>query len=172
MIKISKDYSKVPRWLNVSRSLVPDFVVVDPKVWEITGTEFTRAGDHTAGADNAGAKGISIRFPRVTKLRPDKTWKEATDVPRLEALMQTSTSLSDWVDKLNALSSPNSNKRPAPSSSSDSPGPSPCKAGSQPNSNHCRLDQQLDMSVKAAAPACGFMKFDALFLGCGLTFTL
>ncbi|VDL89032.1 unnamed protein product [Schistocephalus solidus] len=133
MIKISKDYSRVPRWLNVSRSLVPDFVVADPKqsqVWEITGTEFTRAGDHTAGADDAGSKGISIRFPRVTKLRPDKSWKEATDVARLETLMQTSASLSDWVDKLNSLSLPKTNKRPAAAaaSSSNSSDPTPRKA--------------------------------------------
>ncbi|BHF72937.1 DNA ligase 3 [Sparganum proliferum] len=122
MIKISKDYSKVPRWLNVSRSLVPDFVVADPKqsqVWEITGTEFTRAGDHTAGADDTGAKGISIRFPRVTKLRADKSWKEATDVVRLEALMQTSASFSDWIEKLDSLSLPKTGKRPASSNSAD-----------------------------------------------------
>ena len=30
--KISKDASKVPSWLSVSRTLVPDFVVKDPKV--------------------------------------------------------------------------------------------------------------------------------------------
>ncbi|KAL7060099.1 hypothetical protein AAHC03_09872 [Spirometra sp. Aus1] len=122
MIKISKDYYKVPRWLNVSRSLVPDFVVADPKqsqVWEITGTEFTRAGDHTAGADDTGAKGISIRFPRVTKLRADKSWKEATDVVRLEALMQTSASFSDWIEKLDSLSLPKTGKRPASSNSTD-----------------------------------------------------
>ena len=32
MVKINKDYSKVPQWLNVNRSHVPDFVVADPKV--------------------------------------------------------------------------------------------------------------------------------------------
>ncbi len=31
MIKISKDYSKVPKWLDVMRPLVPDFVCKDPK---------------------------------------------------------------------------------------------------------------------------------------------
>ncbi|KAL5968856.1 DNA ligase 3, partial [Taenia solium] len=108
MIKISKDYSKVPKWLNVSRSLVPDFVVKDPKkssVWEITGAEFSRAGAHTAGA-SVTQGGISIRFPRITRQRPDKTWREATDVPRLEALLSASHSQSDWSRWLDVISRP------------------------------------------------------------------
>ncbi|VDK33885.1 unnamed protein product [Taenia asiatica] len=102
------DYSKVPKWLNVSRSLVPDFVVKDPKkssVWEITGAEFSRAGTHTAGA-SATHEGISIRFPRITRQRPDKTWREATDVPRLEALLSASHSQSDWSRWLDVISRP------------------------------------------------------------------
>ncbi|CDI97581.1 hypothetical protein EmuJ_000136850 [Echinococcus multilocularis] len=108
MIKISKDYSKVPKWLNVSRSLVPDFVVKDPKkspVWEITGAKFSRARSHTAGA-SATQKGISIRFPRITRQRPDKTWREATDVPRLEALLSASHTQSDWNRWLDIISRP------------------------------------------------------------------
>jgi DNA ligase-3 len=46
-------------------------------VWEITGAEFTRADVHTAA-------GISIRFPRVTKIRDDKTWETATSLPDLK----------------------------------------------------------------------------------------
>jgi len=46
-------------------------------VWEITGAEFTKSDIHTAD-------GISIRFPRVTKIRDDKDWKTATDLPRLK----------------------------------------------------------------------------------------
>lgn len=48
--------------------MAPDFVVKDPKaspVWEITGAEFSKAEIHTAD-------GISIRFPRCTKIRSDK----------------------------------------------------------------------------------------------------
>ncbi|VDN97993.1 unnamed protein product [Rodentolepis nana] len=108
MIKISKDYSKVPKWLNVSRSMVPDFVVVDPKksmIWEITGAEFSRAGAHTAGA-GGGLEGISIRFPRVTRLISDRTWREATDVPRLESLFASSQDQSDWSKRLEAISMP------------------------------------------------------------------
>ena len=47
------------------------------KVWEITGAEFSKSDAHTAG-------GISIRFPRCTKMRDDKSWKEATNLPRLK----------------------------------------------------------------------------------------
>ncbi len=47
------------------------------QVWEITGAEFSQAEVHTAD-------GISIRFPRCTKIRSDKTWEEATDLPRLK----------------------------------------------------------------------------------------
>ena len=72
-------------------------------VWEITGAEFSRAGSHTAGA-NATQKGISIRFPRVTRLRHDKTWREATDVPQLKALLTTSHTISDWSRRLKAIS--------------------------------------------------------------------
>ena len=79
MIKINKDMSKVPSWLNIKKHVVPDYIVADPlkaPVWEITGAEFSKAEIHTAD-------GISIRFPRLTKMRDDKTWKEATNLPRL-----------------------------------------------------------------------------------------
>lgn len=80
VVKISKDQSKVPSWLNVNKTLVPDFVVKDPKkapVWEIMGAEFSQSSSHTAD-------GISIRFPRISKVRDDKNWENATDVPRLK----------------------------------------------------------------------------------------
>ena len=32
VVKISKDYAKVPSWLKCNRNVVPDFVVKDPKV--------------------------------------------------------------------------------------------------------------------------------------------
>jgi ATP-dependent DNA ligase len=39
MTKISKNPSQIPKWFSISRELVPDFIVIDPKispVWEIT----------------------------------------------------------------------------------------------------------------------------------------
>lgn len=86
MVKISKQAERVPSWLNVHKVLVPDFVARDPdtsQVWEISGAEFTRAEVHTAD-------GISIRFPRVTRIRTDKTPKEATTLLELRKLFKAS----------------------------------------------------------------------------------
>ncbi|XP_041479664.1 DNA ligase 3-like [Lytechinus variegatus] len=91
MVKISKDSSKVPSWLRVNKTLVPDFVIKDPKkapVWEIIGAEFTQSETHTAG-------GISIRFPRVTRFRDDKDFETATDLPRLRTLFKKSKESTD-----------------------------------------------------------------------------
>ncbi|XP_035697308.1 DNA ligase 3-like isoform X2 [Branchiostoma floridae] len=96
MVKISKDVSKVPKWLKITKNLVPDFVCADPKkapVWEITGAEFSKSEAHTAD-------GISIRFPRVTKIRDDKDWKSATNLKQLKHLFKTSKETSDIPDLL------------------------------------------------------------------------
>ncbi|KAM9272613.1 DNA ligase 3 isoform 2-T2 [Morus bassanus] len=80
MVKISKDPSKIPRWLKINKIYYPDFIVPDPKkapVWEITGAEFSKAEAHTAD-------GISIRFPRCTRIRDDKDWKTATNLQQLK----------------------------------------------------------------------------------------
>jgi len=47
-------------------------------VWEITGAEFTALDAHTSG--------ISVRFPRVTKVRDDKTIKESTTLQELRVI--------------------------------------------------------------------------------------
>ena len=91
MTKIKQDYNSVPHWMNCFRQMVPDFVVKDPKkspVWEITGAEFSKAEIHTAD-------GISIRFPRVTKIRDDKDWKTATNLNQLKQLFETSKQSTD-----------------------------------------------------------------------------
>ena len=83
MVEIKKNADKVPDWLVVNKSLVPDFVVKDPKkspVWELTGAEISKSETHTAD-------GISIRFPRVTRVRGDKSWKEATNLSRLKVMI-------------------------------------------------------------------------------------
>lgn len=51
-------------------------------VWEISGAEFSQAEVHTAN-------GISIRFPRVTKIRNDKDWKTATSLTELQVSQDT-----------------------------------------------------------------------------------
>ncbi|XP_076632497.1 DNA ligase 3 [Colletes latitarsis] len=87
MVKISKDPGKVPPWLRANKPMIPDFVARDPKkqpVWEITGAEFTNQGVHTAD-------GISIRFPRVTRIRDDKDWSHATTLNELRSLFKNSS---------------------------------------------------------------------------------
>ncbi|XP_067217037.1 DNA ligase 3 isoform X2 [Linepithema humile] len=84
MIKIGKDMEKLPSWLHAKKPMVPDFIARDPKkqpVWEITGAEFTNQGMHTAD-------GISIRFPRVTRIRSDKNWSTATTLNELRQLFR------------------------------------------------------------------------------------
>ncbi|KAJ8922088.1 hypothetical protein NQ315_008729 [Exocentrus adspersus] len=91
MVKISQDMSKVPNWLSCTKTMVPDFVARNPKnqpVWEITGAEFTQHDVHTAD-------GISIRFPRVTKIREDKDWRTATNLQELQALYAKSKEETD-----------------------------------------------------------------------------
>ncbi|GFO42469.1 DNA ligase [Plakobranchus ocellatus] len=98
MRKIGKDFTKVPKWLHINKPLTPDFVVADPKnapVWEIIGAEFSKAEIHTAD-------GISIRFPRIQKFRDDKSWRDATNLPRLKTLFKKSKEKAD-LDMKRAL---------------------------------------------------------------------
>ncbi|XP_067866287.1 DNA ligase 3 isoform X2 [Heterodontus francisci] len=93
MVKISKDPGKVPGWLNVSKNYTPDFIVRDPKkapVWEITGAEFSKSEAHSAD-------GISIRFPRCTRIRDDKDWQTATNLPQLKELYRVSKEKTDII---------------------------------------------------------------------------
>ncbi|CAK9798733.1 DNA ligase 3 [Anthophora quadrimaculata] len=91
MVKIGKDPAKVPSWLRVNKPMIPDFVARDPTkqpVWEITGAEFTNQGIHTAD-------GISIRFPRVTRIRRDKDATHANTLNELRHLFEKSLELVD-----------------------------------------------------------------------------
>ncbi|XP_017776293.1 PREDICTED: DNA ligase 3-like [Nicrophorus vespilloides] len=76
-----------PKWLNCSKTMLPEFIAKDPKqqpVWEVIGAEFIQTHRvHTAN-------GISIRFPRVKKVRTDKNWKTATSLDELTKLYNTS----------------------------------------------------------------------------------
>ena len=77
---------QVPGWAVMKPQMVPDWVTKDPHsspVWEITGAEFSQAELHTAA-------GISIRFPRVTRVRDDKTWQTATTLSELKHLFNES----------------------------------------------------------------------------------
>lgn len=79
----------VPPWLDVCAPLRPDFVIADPwaaPVWEVTSCELTSSVVHTAG--------VSLRFPRLTRERSDKTPREATTVQELVRLKDASQRVS------------------------------------------------------------------------------
>uniref|UniRef100_A0A6Q2XW41 DNA ligase n=1 Tax=Esox lucius TaxID=8010 RepID=A0A6Q2XW41_ESOLU len=95
MIKISKEPSKIPGWLKIIKNYYPDFIIRDPEkapVWEITGAEFSKSEMHTAD-------GISIRFPRMTRVRDDKDWKSATNLTQLKELFRISKERCDFEVK-------------------------------------------------------------------------
>ncbi|KAL7675306.1 hypothetical protein ACOME3_001569 [Neoechinorhynchus agilis] len=80
------DKGKLPHWLNCKRMYVPDFIVENPRrslVLEVSGAEFSTSKQHTAN-------GISIRFPRVTRIRDDKSWLEATSLKYLTQMFEKS----------------------------------------------------------------------------------
>ncbi|XP_077403358.1 DNA ligase 3-like [Vanacampus margaritifer] len=80
VVKISKDPSKIPGWLKIVKNNYPDFLIRSPEqapVWEITGAEFSKSEMHTAD-------GISIRFPRMTRVCGDNDWKSATNLSQLK----------------------------------------------------------------------------------------
>ncbi|XP_040907203.1 DNA ligase 3 [Toxotes jaculatrix] len=117
VIKISKDPSKIPSWLKIIKNYYPDFIIRDPEqapVWEITGAEFSKSEMHTAD-------GISIRFPRMTRIRDDKDWKSATNLHQLKELYRISKENCDFK----VTAGPSTSNDDKGSSGGDSGGNSP-----------------------------------------------
>uniref|UniRef100_A0A7N6C499 DNA ligase n=1 Tax=Anabas testudineus TaxID=64144 RepID=A0A7N6C499_ANATE len=117
VIKISKDPSKIPSWLKIIKNYYPDFIIRDPEqapVWEITGAEFSKSEMHTAD-------GISIRFPRMTRIRDDKDWKSATNLHQLKDLYRISKENCDFK----VTAGPSTSNDDKGSSGGDSGGNSP-----------------------------------------------
>ncbi|XP_061155733.1 DNA ligase 3 isoform X1 [Syngnathus typhle] len=117
VVKISKDPGKIPSWLKIVKNYYPDFLIRSPEdapVWEITGAEFSKSEMHTAD-------GISIRFPRMTRVRDDKDWKSATNLPQLKELYRVSKENSDF--QVTAASSSQDKGESGGDSGSNSPAP-------------------------------------------------
>ncbi|XP_070838327.1 DNA ligase 3 [Chaetodon trifascialis] len=117
VIKISKDPSKIPGWLKIIKNYYPDFIIRNPEeapVWEITGAEFSKSEMHTAD-------GISIRFPRMTRIRDDKDWKSATNLTQLKELYRISKENCDFK----VTAGPSTSSDDKGSSGGDSGGNSP-----------------------------------------------
>ncbi|XP_061596279.1 DNA ligase 3 isoform X2 [Cololabis saira] len=124
VIKISKDPSKLPGWIKIVKNYYPDFIIRDPEqapVWEITGAEFSKSEMHTAD-------GISIRFPRMTRIRDDKDWKSATNLHQLKELYRISKENFDFK----VTAGPSTSNDDKGSSGGDSGGNSPSGPRSAP----------------------------------------
>eukprot|EP00730_Choanoeca_flexa_P006137 TRINITY_DN12092_c0_g1_i2.p1 TRINITY_DN12092_c0_g1~~TRINITY_DN12092_c0_g1_i2.p1 ORF type:complete len:1489 (+),score=272.53 TRINITY_DN12092_c0_g1_i2:30-4496(+) len=68
-------------YYNVAEAMTPSIWLEPLEVWEIRGADFTVSPVHRAAtgcvAERPGS-GISMRFPRFIRRRPDKTFEEAT----------------------------------------------------------------------------------------------
>ncbi|UOQ18801.1 DNA ligase [Olene mendosa nucleopolyhedrovirus] len=83
----------LPEWFDCNKSMVPDLLAANPKkmpVWEIVCSEMkTNMGVHTAG--------VTMRFPRFKRFRPDKNWNTATDQQEAKLLTEDSQIKSEKI---------------------------------------------------------------------------
>ncbi|XP_038563733.1 DNA ligase 3 [Micropterus salmoides] len=143
VIKISKDPSKIPGWLKIIKNYYPDFIIRDPQkapVWEITGAEFSKSEMHTAD-------GISIRFPRMTRIRDDKDWKSATNLHQLKELFRISKENCDF--KVTAGPSTSSDDKGSSGGDSGGNSPSSSSRGSVPPKKTNRSSPPKPKAVKS-----------------------
>lgn len=97
--------STLPSWIQLNRTMIPNALAKDPDnmpVFEVTGAEFTQSDVHTASS-------ISIRFPRITKIRNDKSPEQATSLAELVHLYNESKAGVN-LDELNKLKTKESDK--------------------------------------------------------------
>ncbi len=82
---------------NVESNIDPDFWVEPNFVIEVRADEITRSPIHLAGWDKAEKEGFALRFPRLIKIRSDKSPKEATAVKEILQMYknQKSTQVED-----------------------------------------------------------------------------
>lgn len=98
-------HSRLPKWVYIKSSMKPDAIAKDimlMPVFEIEGAEFTDSTSSDATSEGHHTCPISMRFPRIKKIRDDKSPKEATDMKELMHLYEESKSGEklDMLDKL------------------------------------------------------------------------
>jgi len=68
----------------VSKGVKPDVWFSEPTtVWEVRGSDLTKSPTHTA------AGGVSLRFPRFVRERPDKTPQSATSSSEIKEMFKS-----------------------------------------------------------------------------------
>ncbi|HEX7018146.1 MAG TPA: ATP-dependent DNA ligase [Patescibacteria group bacterium] len=67
-----------PKEYDVSKALVPDVWAAPDLVIEVAADELTKSPNHSAG--------VALRFPRLVKIREDKSAEQATTVSELDSL--------------------------------------------------------------------------------------
>lgn len=67
-----------PKVYEVDKGLYPDVWIEPQVVLEIAADEITQSPLHSAG--------LSLRFPRLVRVRPDKSWQQATSVTELQTI--------------------------------------------------------------------------------------
>ncbi|PIK55364.1 putative DNA ligase 3-like [Apostichopus japonicus] len=130
VVKISKNMGKVPSWLKINKSQVPDFVVQDPRVKHkvncmcacsisfpaLSIFESTCLGNNRSGILQIGhshRRRNLHQVPESDENRDDKDFTTATNLPRLKVLFKKSKEETDVGALLPGSSnSNNSNKRP------------------------------------------------------------
>lgn len=101
-----------------------------------SGTELTKANLHTAD-------GISVRFPRVTRIRNDKDWSTATNLEELKHLYKTSKEKTD-VSLLNKLAETANDEPPTKKMK---PSPTKAKASPSKTKNNAKIDTFFSKKV-------------------------
>jgi len=72
-------FSEKPKeYAEVNKIFVPDVWVIPKIVVEVAGDDLTKSSTHGAG--------VAIRFPRLVRIRADKSPGQATTVRELEML--------------------------------------------------------------------------------------
>ena len=78
-----------PKYYRVSDGLTPTMWFQPTKVWEIRGADLTISPAHSAGAGLVHpSKGISLRFPRFIRERPDKAVDQCTTSEEVARMYQ------------------------------------------------------------------------------------
>lgn len=94
----------IPKPRRDYRQLFPDLDVwFEPtQVWEVRAADLSISPVHTASWSRpAEGKGISLRFPRFIRIRPDKTPVQATSADQVYEMYSTQSTINtNWEDDL------------------------------------------------------------------------